>query len=179
MALTKVLVISTIPFDDKFGLKTAFQTALGQAPQIKDNIGFIKANLKQAIGTPAADTLVVTLGGLAAALAADEAAVAPYIALTGADFQISTKSKLRGGRSLATSDQDQGRLDHLNKKHGIPASKVSLLYNNANSVFSTPEYAQFNHMQPVWIDESTTQVEAQQIFQHAFATLPAGIRVCT
>jgi hypothetical protein len=149
MALTKVLVISIIPFDNKFGLKTAFQTALGRAPQIKDNIGYNKANLKQAIGSPAADTLVVTLGGLAAALAADEAAVAPYIALTGADFQISTNSKLRGGRSLATSGHDQDRLDYLHKKHTIPKSKVSLLYNSANSVFSTPEYAQFNHMQPV------------------------------
>src|SRR5262245_49364905 len=73
MALTKVLVISTIPLDDKFGLKTAFQTALGQAPQIKDNIGYNKTTLQAAIGSPGADTLVVTVGGLAAALAADEA----------------------------------------------------------------------------------------------------------
>src|SRR5436305_1603725 len=91
-------------------------------------------NLQSAITSVTANTLVVAVGGLAAALAADGTTV-PYIALTGADFKPASTNFL-GGISMNTAKHHPDQLMYLRQKQNPKRLlRTCLLNNSANTSF--------------------------------------------
>src|SRR5437588_1217610 len=135
MPLQNVCVVSVMAFSNT-DFETAFKDGLGPITgtyTVKDNLGYDISNLRtNGVNQASANSLVVAVGGLVAALAADGTTV-PYIALTGADFTWS--GVFLGGISMNASKHHMERLAHLhyNKKNAPKkAAKTCLLYNGAN-----------------------------------------------
>jgi hypothetical protein len=172
MALQNICVVSIIPFSNST-FETAFKDGLGPlAPAnylVRDNLGYDINNLRaNGVNQAAPNTLVVTVGGLTAALAADGTTV-PYIALTGADFTPS--GIFLGGISLDVAKHHIEHLGHLNKGKGKRTSKTCLLYNGANMNFTSQENTVFSYTQPANIDQNTPAGNVAGIYNAAFAAI--------
>jgi hypothetical protein len=175
VTLSKICVVSVMPFKNtafEQKLKVGLGPITGANYQVADNIGYDLSALQNAVNQAAANSLVVTVGGLAAAMAADNTTV-PYIALTGADFTASSSSSFAGGISLSTATLHSDQLRHLHFKHGKNPAKTCLLYNGANPNFSNREKALFSFPQSVNIDQTTSAGAVDGLFNAAFAAIDA------
>jgi hypothetical protein len=177
MALQNVCVVSTIPFANT-NLETHFKSGLGNTGTYKtpqDNIGYDLQALKTAVQTAGADnnTLVVTVGGLMAAIAADQVGTVPFISLAGgtAGFHGTPAGKFLGGTCLDAYSHNIDRINYL--KGRVPldsADQVCLLYNSKNSAFAGPETNIFTYTQPADLDPSNV-VNAANVYDAAFTAI--------
>jgi len=175
VGISKICVVSVMPFSNT-AFENKFKVGLGPITganyQVKDNIGYDLTALQNAVNQAAANSLVVAVGGLAAAMAADNTTV-PYIALTGADFTPSSSSSFWGGISLNAATLHSEQLRHLHFRHGKNPAKTCLLYNSANPNFSNREKALFSFSQAVNIDQTTSAGAVDGLFNAAFAAIDA------
>jgi len=171
MPLQNVCVVSVMTFAGT-EFETAFKDGFASAGTYitpKDNLGYDINNLRtNGVNLVPANSLVVAVGGLVAALAADGTTM-PYIALTGADFTWS--GVFLGGISLSASKHHMDRLAHLHyNKNNTPknAAKTCLLYNGANPNFSNLEKSAFPYTQATQNIDQTTAGNAANIYATAF-----------
>jgi hypothetical protein len=153
--------------------ETAFKDGLGPIPpanyRVIQDLGYDINNLRtNGVNQAASNSLVVAVGGLAAALAADGTTV-PYIALTGADFKSS--GIFLGGFSLNAAKHHMEHLGHLHHKVKKKAAKTCLLYNGANPNFTGQETAVFSYAQPANIDQNTPTGNIAGIYNAAFTAI--------
>ena len=140
MPLTDIGVISTINFTGT-SLDHNFKNGVGNgnspgAPvncvSIQENLGYDDA----ALGSAVRDLnnkvdLIVTVGGVASAIAAKNNASKPFMSVFGAtpEFDGTVTGNFWGGINLATIEHNQERLDYLCGKLKIKPQQVCLLTN--------------------------------------------------
>jgi hypothetical protein len=179
MALQNVCVVSTIPFANT-NFETQFRSGLGNTgtyKQPQDNIGYDLNGLKTAVQTAGADnnTLVVTVGGLLAAIAADQVGSVPFISLAGgtAGFHDTPAGKFLGGTCLDAYSHNIDRINYLKGKVPLQsADQVCLLYNSKNTAYATPEINIFTYTQTADLDPSNVG-NAANVYDAAFTGIGA------
>jgi hypothetical protein len=180
--LNSVCVVSITPFDP--ALETAFKAGLNAGanpPAYKkplDNKGYNLATLKAAVKTAAGTgkTLVVTVGGLAAAQGAEQSGTTiPFISIAGGvtGFYSKATKNFKGGYNLNSLSNDAAYITHLVGLPNIARTDICLLY-NSNSIIAQLEPNTFTKTQSVAVDQNTnTLANAKAAFTGAFAQMAA------
>jgi hypothetical protein len=177
MPLQNVCVVSTIPFANT-NFETQFKQGLGSAGTYKtpkDNQGYVLETLKAAVQDAGSDnnTLVVTVGGLIAGIAAYQLGTVPFISLTGgtAGFANAPTGNFLGGVCLDAYKHDTDRINHLTAKLPITdADQICLLYNGKNAGLAGIEPNIFTYAQSADIDPTNVS-SAVQIYTAAFTAI--------
>jgi hypothetical protein len=181
--LTNVCVVSVIPFAGT-QLETSFKTGLGSYPVTykppMDNLGYNTNTLKAAVQQAGGDgaTLVVTMGGLIAAIAAKQAGTTiPFISLAGGttSFYSGPTRNFKGGLNLNALGNDATYNSYLENLRNITQSQIGLLY-NPNSGISSVEPNIYPSSQPAAIDQSTSPTVASGLYTTAFGRFSSSVK---
>jgi hypothetical protein len=151
--MPKIAIISTIKYKQT-PLKVAFENGLANAAtfDIEDQVGFTPNSLESAVlkyDNLATYNLIVTVGGLAAAIAAlsvlNSAGDVPFISLVGgrvcSQFPGTITGRFYGGINLLTFDYNNERSRHLTGEdgtgvHNFPAAQICLLVNQNSGCYT-------------------------------------------
>jgi hypothetical protein len=180
---TNVCVVSVIPFAGT-SLETSFKAGLGSFPLTykppMDKLGYNTNTLKTAVQQAGADnaTLVVTIGGLIAAMAAKQASTTiPFISLAGGtiNFYSAPTQNFKGGLNLNALGNDATYISFLKTLLGTTQNKIGLLY-NPNSGIASAEPNVYPFSEPAAIDQSTSPTVAAGIYATAFSKFPSTLK---
>jgi hypothetical protein len=180
---TNVCVVSVIPLAGT-QLETSFKAGLGSFPITykppMDNLGYNTNTLKAAVQQAGADnaTLVVTIGGLIAAIAAKQASTTiPFISLAGGtiNFYSAPTKNFKGGLNLNALGNDATYISFLKNLLSTTQNKISLLY-NPNSGIASMESNVYPSPQSAAIDQSTSPTAAAGIYATAFSQFPSSVK---
>jgi hypothetical protein len=150
--MPKIGIISTIKYKQT-ALKTAFELGLANAAtfDVNDQVGFNLQNLETAVlgyDDLATYDLIVTVGGLAAAIAARAVLTStgdvPFISLIGGrvcpQFPGTITGRFYGGVNLVTFDYNNERFRHLTgdngSGHNFGAAEICLLVNSNSGCYN-------------------------------------------
>jgi hypothetical protein len=158
--MAAVGILSSIAFTGT-NLADGFREGFGGDPdQVKDKCGYDPQKLHDAIVFLNANVdLIVTVGGLTAALQAAQHATKPFISLVGntSNTQLTSAPNFQGAVDLGSVQFNNDRVDFHKHHHHINENKTCLLLNK-KSRMSDEEAQEWpnNNIQVIEIDENTT-----------------------